>query len=137
VNRFTLLLGLLAVLLVGAVGWLFWVQNSARTALLSLNLGFAAWQLAEPAPVPGIVAGSAGAGFLLGAVVFGTMALRSGRRARRAESQLATTREGPGDPPWTIHPDRAPRQGDDWSTVQKPAAAVPPTPAAEKSDGWK
>ena len=107
---FRVLMVLGALLLVGA-GILFWFQNAARTTQLSLNLGFAAWEMAQPVQVPALVATSAGAGFLAGSLVFGWLALSATRRARRAERLTAF--------------DGAERRG--------PTHAEPPSPV----DGWK
>ena len=93
-NRTTALLTLVALALTGGVGGLFWVQNQLRTTQLSLNLGFAAWELAQPVQVPALVAIAAGAGFALGGVVFGGWAVSAARRAARAESQLAVQSAG-------------------------------------------
>jgi hypothetical protein len=96
VNRTTALLTLVVIALVGGVGGLFWVQNQLRTTQLSLNLGFAAWELAQPVQVPALVAIAAGVGFAVGAVVFGGWAASASRRAARAESQLAVQSAGSG-----------------------------------------
>ena len=83
----------LVLLLTGGVVTLFVLQNAARTVQLSLNLGFAAWQLAEPIPVPAVIGASFGAGFLLAAALFGVRAVTSGRRVRRLEQEAALNGE--------------------------------------------
>lgn len=84
----------LIVVLVAAlfgVAALFWVQNASRTTQLSLDLGFAAWQLSEPVGVPALIAASFAAGLLLGGVLFAVPSARNGRKARRLEQELALT----------------------------------------------
>jgi uncharacterized integral membrane protein len=83
----------LLVLLTGAVITLFVVQNASRTTQLSLNLGFAAWQLAEPLPVPALIGVAFGLGFLLASVLFGARAITAGRRTRRLEQEAALNGE--------------------------------------------
>ncbi len=95
-NRTTALLALVVIALLGGVGSLFWVQNQLRTTQLSLNLGFVAWELAQPVPVPALVAVSAGVGFGSAALLFGSWAASAARRAARAESQLAVQSAGSG-----------------------------------------
>jgi uncharacterized membrane protein YciS (DUF1049 family) len=99
VNRLTFWLGLLVVALGGTVLTLGWLQNSSRTTDLSLNLGFAAWRLAEPVAVPALLATASGVGFVLGMFVFGAGWLRASRRARRAERQVALSGSGWSAPP--------------------------------------
>jgi uncharacterized integral membrane protein len=83
----------LVVLLLGSVAALFVLQNAARTTELSLNLGFAAWQLAEPLPIPALIGVSFGAGFLLATLLFGVRAITAGRRVRRLEQEAALNGE--------------------------------------------
>jgi hypothetical protein len=61
---------LLCVGLVALTGWTLWIQNSARTAVLSFDAGFAAWQLAQPQPVLLLMGFAAMVGLLVG-LVFG------------------------------------------------------------------
>jgi len=82
---------LLVFALLGFVGFLFVVQNSARDTQLSLDLGVAAWQLAQPLSVPALIGLCFGAGFVLGVLTMGAQAARLGRRARRLEQQIATS----------------------------------------------
>jgi uncharacterized integral membrane protein len=77
-----------AVVVVVLIGALFAVQNSARTVQLSLDLGFVAWQLAEPMPVPLLVGLSFGSGLLIGAGVISIKAMQLAARARRLEQQV-------------------------------------------------
>jgi len=92
---------LLVLAVVVLVVGMFWVQNSARTTQLSLDLGFAAWQLKQPVPVPALVAASAGVGFLLGFLPMWVRSLARGRRLRRLESQVAVQQRDAGsDKPW-------------------------------------
>lgn len=60
---------LLSLGLVALVGWTLWIQNSARTAVLSFDAGFAAWQLAQPQPVLLLMIVAAAVGLLVGLVV--------------------------------------------------------------------
>ena len=83
----------LVTLLTAGVGTLFVVQNLARTTQVSLNLGFAAWQLAEPVPVPALIGISFAAGFVLSAILFGIRAVTAGRRVRRLEQEAALNGE--------------------------------------------
>ena len=64
-SQFGFLLRLLLVTGLGFIGYLFWVQNSSREVVLSLDLQLAAWELATPVPISTLILGS----FLLGAVL--------------------------------------------------------------------
>ena len=79
------LVGIVLLLLAAlvAAGALFVVQNASRTTQLSLDLGFAAWQLASPVSVPVLVGSSLGVGFALGLVFAGWWTIRSSSRRRR------------------------------------------------------
>lgn len=92
-----IVLGLLFVITLVVAG-LFWAQNEAQTAILSLNLYFAAWTFSAPVPVATLMLGSAGAGLLIGLSLGGASALASGRRVRILERELALggRRDGPG-----------------------------------------
>lgn len=74
---------LLAALAAIGTAWLFWVQNSARRVMLSLNLGLTKLSLAEPVPVPVLMAVCLLVGFVLGLAL--VLALRT-RRSGRAPS---------------------------------------------------
>ena len=78
--RWTRWLLLVLVLVSLAVLVLFYLQNSLRLTDLSLNLGFAAWRLANPVPVPALLLGALGTGVLLGAVL-GLWMRRGGDKA--------------------------------------------------------
>ena len=69
--------------------YLFVVQNSLRATQLSLDLGFAAWQLAEPVPIVALVGLAFGAGFALAALIFGVRGVRTSRRLRKLEQEVA------------------------------------------------
>ncbi len=106
-NRWTTLLSLILLLLVGGIGTLAWLQNSTRSTELSLNLGFAAWQLAEPIAIPSLVGAAVGTGMALGALPFLVAWQVASARARRLERQIALSGSGwsaPGGP--TASPDR-------------------------------
>jgi len=91
---------LVLALLVGVVG-LFYVQNSARTTQLSLDLGFAAWRLQQPVTVPALVGASAGIGFLLGFLPMWVRGFARGREVQRLRSQVALQRDtGDSAKPW-------------------------------------
>jgi hypothetical protein len=64
---------------------LFTVQNSSRTAQLSLDLGVAGWQwqLERPLPLPALLWGALAVGLLLGAV---PLWLRSLRRKLKSKT---------------------------------------------------
>jgi uncharacterized integral membrane protein len=88
-----LVIGLLVIL----VAVMFTLQNSARVSDLSLNLGFAAWHLQAPAPVPWLLWGALGGWGFIGR-------LKDGRRLRELETRAARAdvggRGGGGDG-WT------------------------------------
>jgi uncharacterized integral membrane protein len=92
-----IVLGLLLVITLG-VSALFWFQNQAQTAILSLNLYFAAWTFSGPIPVATLMLGAAGAGLLTGLVLGGASGLANGRKVRSLERELALggRRDGPG-----------------------------------------
>lgn len=83
------LVALLLAATVGFVGYLFVVQNSLRTTQLSLNLGFAAWELSQPLPVVALVGGAFGAGLLLGLLLLLPGWARRGRKLRQLEQEIA------------------------------------------------
>lgn len=84
------------------LGGLFVVQNSARTVVLSLDLGFAAWRLAEPMSAPLLVGLCFGSGLLLGAGAVSVKAMQLSAKVRRLEQQVgvqafaAGTKRDPG-----------------------------------------
>lgn len=96
-NGWIAMLLLLAVM--GVLLSLFYVQNSARTTQLSLDLGFAAWRLQQPVPVPALVLGCVGGGFLVGFLPTWMRGLSRGRRVKQLERQLAL-HDAQGDKPW-------------------------------------
>ena len=77
-----LIIALVLVLAAAGTTALFWVQNSARTVMLSLNLGVTKFMLAQPVSAPTLMAICLGIGFLVG-VIF-VLALRLGGRRRRS-----------------------------------------------------
>lgn len=80
----------LAVAALGFTGFLFVVQNSARTTQLSLDLGLVgAWQLGDPVSIPALIGVCFGGGFILGLLTMSGQAARLARRARRLEQQVA------------------------------------------------
>lgn len=74
-------------LLVLFLGALFVVQNATLTSPLGLNLGFAAWELREPAPVPALMVGSMVVGLALGAA----WGLTRGRKGGRTDTFTPST----------------------------------------------
>jgi uncharacterized integral membrane protein len=96
--------GWIAVLLLLAVvvslAGLFYVQNSARTTQLSFDLGFAAWQLTSAKPVPALLLGAAGGGFLLGFLPMWLRGFARARKIKQLERQLALQDGRGGDKPW-------------------------------------
>ena len=88
-------LGLLFVVLLLAGVWAFAVQNSARAVTLSFDVGLAAWQLREPAPVPWVIGVSFAAGLLLAAVAGLRARWALARRVRQLEQELALRAPSP------------------------------------------
>lgn len=80
---------LVVVLIVALLGTMFTVQNLSRTTDLSLNLWLWAWHLENPLPIPALLWGTFGGGFLMGGMwsILGRMS--SGRRIRDLEAQVA------------------------------------------------
>ena len=95
------ILALVVVLLGGVATWLFWVQNSARRVMLSLNLGLFKLELAEAVPVPVLMSLCILGGLALGLLLTGIPWMRASGRARRAErsAALSSSREG-GEGAW-------------------------------------
>lgn len=87
------LLGALAL-----VTGLFAVQNSMRTTLLSLDLGFVAFQTAHPLSIPALLGATFGGGFLLALILVLPRFAAQGRRVRALERQIALT--SPDQAPW-------------------------------------
>jgi hypothetical protein len=79
----------LALLVAGGAVALFWVQNSARTTQLSFDLGFAAWQLQQPVPVPALIAVCVGIGAGLAGVPLMARSWRLSGRITELEQRLA------------------------------------------------
>ena len=79
------------VLLLGALvgcGWLFWVQNS----LITVTTSFEFWgvgRIGATLPVTHVIARSAAAGVVVGAVPFLALWARSSAEARRLRRQVA------------------------------------------------
>lgn len=86
-------IGLLLVVAVGFAAVLFWIQNSSREVMLSLNLGFLELSLQEPVAVPVLIVSSAGGGALIG-LVCGFLMRGSGRRTPPTYGSYDTTRYG-------------------------------------------
>jgi uncharacterized integral membrane protein len=78
----------IVVVLVVLVGALFAIQNSARTVQLSLDLGFAAWQLGQPMSAPLLIGLCFGTGLLLGASAVSIKAMQLASKVRRLEQQV-------------------------------------------------
>ena len=92
-----IVLGLLIVITLG-VSALFWFQNQAQTAILSLNLYFGAWTFNGPLPVATLMLGSAGVGLIVGLILGGASGVANGRKVRALEREVALggRRDGPG-----------------------------------------
>lgn len=84
----------------GTVVSLFWVQNISRTTQLSIDFGFAAAQLPQPVPIPALLAGTFGAGFVL--AFFGMLFRSAGqsRRIRKLEQELTLQPTGDNGGEW-------------------------------------
>jgi hypothetical protein len=74
-----------------AVPILFVIQNRERSTELSLDLGFAAWKLADPVSIPYLLAGTLVVGVLFGLLIPWLWQ----RRSRGADSFASET--GAGD----------------------------------------
>ena len=68
---------------------LFSIQNSSRTTQLSLDLFVAAWQLQTPVSIPLLMGSCLGAGWLLGALMFGLQSAGRARRIKALEREIA------------------------------------------------
>lgn len=90
-----------SLLVVGVLGVLalFWVQNMGRTTQLSLDFGLFAWQLSEPIAITNLVGLAFTAGLVCGVLPFATLTVKSRRRARRLEQELAVAGITRQDPP--------------------------------------
>lgn len=96
-SRLTIVLLVLAAVVL-FVAALFVVQNSARSTELSLDLGFAAWQLAQPVSVMALVGIAFGVGLVIALALTLPRLARLGRRVRALERQVSI---GDGqDEPW-------------------------------------
>ncbi|MCO4747762.1 MAG: LapA family protein [Proteobacteria bacterium] len=90
-------LAIITVLLGGTgvlVGSAFVAQNSLRTTQLSLNLKFAAWELAEPVSVMALMGGAFAVGLLLGSGFFMWRNWGVKAQVRDLKRQLAVTDAG-------------------------------------------
>ena len=91
---------LVIVALIGTLATMFYLQNSLSLVDLSLNLGFSAWKLATPAPLPALLYISFGVGLLLGGGVLGFAWRRAVARADDMERRLARL-GGTASDPWS------------------------------------
>lgn len=94
---------LVLALLVVFVAALFTIQNGARLSGLSLSLGLsgAAFQLAEPVPVPWLMWFSFAAGLLLGGGWGVWQRMSAGQKVSALESKLARASVSTGkSDPW-------------------------------------
>jgi len=98
-GRYLAIAALLLFLVAVGVMALFVVQNGARTTQLSLDLGFAAWQLKEPVAVPALFGAAFGSGLLLGVVPMWIRGLARGRKLKQLERQAALS-AGQSERPW-------------------------------------
>jgi uncharacterized membrane protein YciS (DUF1049 family) len=93
-----LLIALLLASSAATVVVLFWIQNSQRRVMLSLNVFFARFELAEAVPVPVLLGAALGLGFVCGLSLMGLWWWRSASRARRLAERARMA--GEGGPPW-------------------------------------
>ena len=74
------------------VGAAFAIQNAGRTTELSLNLGVAAWALAEPVRVPTLMGACVLAGAMVAAAAGWARTTRLRRRVEELEQQALLNR---------------------------------------------
>ncbi|MCB9759308.1 MAG: DUF1049 domain-containing protein [Alphaproteobacteria bacterium] len=79
---------------------LFVLQNLGRTSQLSLNMGFAAWELQQPMPVPALLGIAFGAGLLLGGGFALMRVVSLGSEVRRLNREIALSGDGSGTSGW-------------------------------------
>lgn len=94
-----IVLGLLIVSTL-SISALFWSQNQAQTAILSLNLYFVAWTFSGPIPVATLILGSSGLGLLIGLVIGGASGLSNARKVKSLERELALGGRRDSAGPW-------------------------------------
>jgi len=85
--------GVLGLLICGVVV-LWFVQNSSRTATLSLDLYVVKWQLAQPVSVVALIGAGTVGGFLMGVLFSAPSRRRAKKRVRALEQQIAVGGEG-------------------------------------------
>jgi uncharacterized integral membrane protein len=88
------IIALVLLLVGGGAGSLFVIQNGSRTTQLSLDLFMFGWQLMHPVSVPVLMGLCAGAGLLLGGLIFGARSVRLSSQVRRLERQIALSDQG-------------------------------------------
>lgn len=98
-GRYLAVIAFVLVLAFLGVVALFVVQNGARTTQLSLDLGFAAWQLKDPVAIPALVGITFGSGFFLGVVPMWLRGLSQGRKVKQLERQAALSTDR-SERPW-------------------------------------
>lgn len=91
---------LTVLVLLGVAIAAFTIQNSSFESPLQLDLGFAAWRLASPAPVPTLMWGSFGVGFALAGLWGLWRSAGLSRRLRKLEQEIAFGGGKPKDE-WT------------------------------------
>lgn len=109
-------LKLLSLLLTATVLYAFYMQNSLRTAELSLDLWFAAWKMTRPAPVPALIGGAFAAGLLVAGGWGWVRGLQLQGQIRRLQQEVALG---------------APRAGDRGAEPRKSA------PLNNEMDSWR
>jgi len=85
--------GVLGLLICGVVV-LWFVQNSAQTSQLYLDLYVVKWQLAQPVPVVALMGAGTVGGFFMGVLFSGPSRRRAKKRVRALEQQIAVGGEG-------------------------------------------
>ena len=92
---------LIILVLTGALGALFTIQNSSRLTDLSINLWVVAFELVEPQPVPYLLLGAFGAGLILAGTLASFNRFGLQRRIRELEQQVARQGTRTSDDDWT------------------------------------
>lgn len=96
-----LLLRLLVLGTTALVSVAFVVQNMSRTTGLSLNLGFAAWRLADPVAVPVLMGVCFVGGFAVTALFATLRGLRLRARIARLEQEALLAKASARTEDWT------------------------------------
>jgi hypothetical protein len=95
------LAALIAAVLAGVAGWMWWVQNSLQTVNLSFRLTEnLAWELTNEVSTPALIAVAFGSGLVFGAGVLFMSRMRLAAENRRLRQEIALSGNSKSSKDW-------------------------------------